>query len=176
MHSWTAGKGDLDQKDGRSNWAVSTFSLSFSPEPWKTAFPSKLREIEGFLSQSRATHRVSQCASLFLGLGFILRSYHMRELLVCWLCFSIAFVLLTLVILAVVLACYAGRYFIQWASAVVRVTRLRSLTHAKLSQNEIYLFSSGAGIVGTDLGSGSGTTQPYRAASPIAAHADAHLS
>lgn len=157
MHSWTARQGDLGQKDGRSNWAVSTFSPSFSPEPWKTAFHSRLREIEESLSRSRATHRVSQCASLFLGLGLILRSYHMRELLVCWLCFSIAFASLTLVILAAVLACYAGGHFIQWASAVVRVARLHSLTHAKLSQNEIYLFPSRSGIVGTGVGNGSGT-------------------
>lgn len=115
--------GETGQKTGRSNWAISTFSPFFSPpEPWKTAFHSKLREIEESLSQSRATHRVSQFAGLFLGLGLILRSYYMRELLVCWLCFSIAFVSLTLVILVVALVCYAGKYFANWASKAARVT------------------------------------------------------
>jgi hypothetical protein len=73
-----------------------------------------VRELEESLSQSRATHRVTQFAGLFLGLELILRSYHMRELLICWLCFSIAFVSLTIVILSVVLACYTGKYLIQW--------------------------------------------------------------
>jgi hypothetical protein len=127
-------------------------------------------------ARSRVTHRVSQCASLFLGLGLILRSYHMRELLVCWLCFSVAFVSLTLVILAAILTCYAGRYIIEWASAVVRVIRPPSLTYAKLSQNKIYLFPSRGGIVGTEVGNGSGTLQPCSAASPIAARGSAHLS
>lgn len=64
---------------------------------------------------------MTQFAGLFLGLELIVRSYDMRELLVCWLYFSIAFVSLTLVILAVVLACYTGKYLIQWAIAAVRV-------------------------------------------------------
>ena len=54
-------------------------------------------------------------------LGFNLTSYHLQELLVCWLCFSIGFVSLALAILVVVLTCYAGKYLIHFASAAVRV-------------------------------------------------------
>ena len=56
-----------------------------------------------------------------LVVGLNLSSYHLRELLVCWLCFSIGFVSLALAILAVVLACYVGKYLIHCARAVVRV-------------------------------------------------------
>jgi len=50
-----------------------------------------------------------------------LSSYHFQELLVCWLCFSVGFVLLALAIFAVALACYAGKYLIQYASVAVRL-------------------------------------------------------
>ena len=42
-------------------------------------------------------------------LVFSLYSYRVRELLVFWLFFSLLFVLLVLVILGGVLACYAGK-------------------------------------------------------------------
>ena len=50
-----------------------------------------------------------------------LTSYHLQELLVCWLCFSIGFVSLALAILVVVLTCYAGKYLILCASTAVRM-------------------------------------------------------
>jgi hypothetical protein len=122
MHCWTARKGDLGQKAWRSNWAVSTLSPLFSPEPWKNSFPSKLCEMEESLSQSPATHRVSQFAGLFLGLGLILRSYYMRELLACWLFFILVLVSLALIILVVVFACYLGKYIVQWVHNTARET------------------------------------------------------
>jgi hypothetical protein len=65
---------------------------------------------------------VSLLAFTAVGLvvGLNLSSYHLQELLVCWLCFSIGLVSLALAILAVVLACYAGKYLIHCASAAVR--------------------------------------------------------
>jgi hypothetical protein len=54
-------------------------------------------------------------------LGFNLTPYHLQELLVCWLCFSIGFISLALAILVVVLTCYAGKYLILCASAAVRM-------------------------------------------------------
>jgi hypothetical protein len=40
---------------------------------------------------------------MFLGLGLILRSYHVRELLACWLFFSLVFGPLALIVFASVL-------------------------------------------------------------------------
>ena len=61
----------------------------------------------------------------FAAVGLVLKlnlsSYHLEELLICWLCFSIAFVLLALAVLMLVLACYAGKYFAQCASIVAQV-------------------------------------------------------
>jgi len=56
-----------------------------------------------------------------LVVGLNLSSYHLQELLVCWLCFSIGFVSLALAILVVVLTCYAGKYLILCASTAVRM-------------------------------------------------------
>jgi uncharacterized protein YacL len=56
-----------------------------------------------------------------LVVGLNLSSYHLQELLVCWLCFSIGFVSLALAILVVILACYTGKYLVQCVSAAVCV-------------------------------------------------------
>jgi hypothetical protein len=75
-------------------------------------------------------------AAVGLLLGFNLSSYHLQELLVCWLCFSMAFVSLALAILAIALACYAGKYLIHCASAAARVISRVALgpanTHLKV--------------------------------------------
>ena len=63
--------------------------------------------------------------------GLNLSSYHLQELLVCWLCFSIGFVSLALAILAVVLACYVGKYLIHCARAAVRVIARAAHSPAK---------------------------------------------
>ncbi len=59
----------------------------------------------GFL---RGIRRVSQFSGLLL--VFSVYSYHVRELLVSWLFFSLLFVLLVQVILGGVPACCAGKY------------------------------------------------------------------
>jgi hypothetical protein len=66
---------------------ISPFSSS---RPRKTAFHSKLNELEKSLNQLRGIRRVSQFTAL---LGFSLYSYHVPELLVCWLFFRLLFVL-----------------------------------------------------------------------------------
>jgi uncharacterized protein YacL len=66
-----------------------------------------------------------------LVVGLNLSAYHLLELLVCWLCFSIGFVSLALAILVVALACYAGKYFIHCASAAVRVIARAAQNSAK---------------------------------------------
>ena len=66
----------------------------------------------------RENHRVSQFSGLLLVVS--LYSYHVRELLVCWLFFSLLFVALALVILGGALACYAGKYAIHWATMTAR--------------------------------------------------------
>jgi hypothetical protein len=66
---------------------------------------------------------ISLLAFTAVGLLLVLNLtlYHLQELLVCWICFSIGFVSLALAILVVVLTCYAGKYLIHFASAAVRV-------------------------------------------------------
>ena len=66
---------------------------------------------------------ISLLAFTAVGLLLVLNltSYHLQELLVCWLCFSIGFASLALAILVVVLTCYAGKYLIHFVSAAVRV-------------------------------------------------------
>jgi len=66
---------------------------------------------------------VSQLSGLHRRVG--LYSYHVRELLVCWLFFSPLFVLLAPVILGGVLACYAGKYATHGASTI-SLSRRRS--------------------------------------------------
>jgi hypothetical protein len=91
--------GALGGPDGITSLAV------FPSSTWKTAFHFKVREIEieESLRQLRAVHRVPQFAGMFLGLGLILRSYHVRELLACWLFFSLVFGPLALIVFASVL-------------------------------------------------------------------------
>jgi uncharacterized membrane protein AbrB (regulator of aidB expression) len=66
-----------------------------------------------------------------LVVGLNLSSYHLQELLVCWLCFSIGFVSLAFAILAVVLAYYTGKYLIQCTSAAVRAIARAAQRSAK---------------------------------------------
>jgi uncharacterized protein YacL len=70
-------------------------------------------------------------AAVGLVLGLTLSSYHLEELLVCWLCFSIGFVSLAFAILAVVLGYYVGKYLIHCASAAVRVIARAAQSSAK---------------------------------------------
>jgi hypothetical protein len=46
-----------------------------------------------------------------------LYSYHVRELLVCWLFFTALLAALAFLVLTGALACYAGKHVIHWVSA-----------------------------------------------------------
>jgi hypothetical protein len=74
---------------------------------------------------------------MFLGLGLILRSYHMRELLACWLFFSLVFVLLALIVFGSVLAFCAGNRVIRWARTAARVTPLVDFSPGELRMKTI---------------------------------------
>jgi hypothetical protein len=73
---------------------------------------------------------VSQVSGLLLGLS--LNSYRVRELLVCWLFFSLLFVLLALLILGGVLACYAGECVAVWVRTAAPVNPALALGSADL--------------------------------------------
>lgn len=89
--------------------------------------PSMLKDS---LRHLRESHRVSQFSGLILGLS--LYSYHVRGLLVCWFFFSLLLVVLALVILGGVLACYAGEYATHWAHTAAPVTPMLALGSAEL--------------------------------------------
>jgi hypothetical protein len=123
--------GALGGPDGINSLAV------FPSRPWKTAFRFKLCEGEESLSQLRASHRVSQFAGMFLGLGLILRSYHVRELLACWLFFSFVFVLLALIVFGSVFAFCAGKRLVHWARTAAQVTPIVDFSPGELSVKAI---------------------------------------
>ena len=82
------------------------------------------------MKQFRENHRVSQFSGLLVGLS--LYSYHVRELLVCWLFFSLLFVVLALLTLGGILAFYAGKYAAHWARATAPVAPVLALSSAEL--------------------------------------------
>jgi hypothetical protein len=53
-------------------------------------------------------------------LGLTRYSYRAKELLVCWLFLSSLFAVLVLIVLGIVLACYAGQHLVNW----VRVAKV----------------------------------------------------
>jgi hypothetical protein len=85
--------------------------------------------------QFREGHHVSQCSGLLLGLS--LYSYHVRELLVCWLFFSLLFVCVALLILSGVLAVQAGERLTVWARTLAGMTPVVALAHAELPLKNI---------------------------------------
>jgi len=72
------------------------------------------------LNPSQNSRRMVQFSGLFLPLS--LYSYHVRELLVCWLFFSVLFVCLALLILIGELGVYAGECVTLWARTATRIT------------------------------------------------------
>ena len=52
--------------------------------------------------------------------GVSLLSYHVRELAVCWLFFTVPFALLALLLLAGMIVCDAGKSYLRWARSAVR--------------------------------------------------------
>jgi hypothetical protein len=75
---------------------------------------------------------VSQFASMFLGLGLILRSYYLRELLACWLFFSLVFGLLALIVVGSVLAFRAGKRVVHWTRTAAQVTPIVDFSPGEL--------------------------------------------
>lgn len=96
-------------------WVAPLMSLFPSSRSWKMRFHSKLSKIEESLN--RENHRVLQFSGLFLGLS--LYSYHVRELLICWLFFCLVFLSLGLAVLGGILAGYAGKRVTVWACAAL---------------------------------------------------------
>jgi len=94
-----------------------------------------LNEIEELVNSLRGIYRVSQFSGLLLGLS--LYSYHVRELLVCWLFFCLLFVLLALVILGGVLAAHVGSQAIHWAGTAVRVAPMVALDSDEIQLDAI---------------------------------------
>ncbi len=104
-------------------------------ENLENGLPLRLNEIEEFVNPLRGTYRVSQFSGLLLGLSFY--SYHVRELLICWLFFSLLFVLLALVILGRVLAGYSGKYAVRWAGTAMRLTLVVALGSGELQLDAV---------------------------------------
>jgi hypothetical protein len=63
--------------------------------------------------QLRESHGVPEITALLVALS--LYSYHVRELLACWIFFSLLFVTVTLMILGGVLAWHAAKKASSWA-------------------------------------------------------------
>jgi hypothetical protein len=63
--------------------------------------------------QLRESHRVPEITGLLVALS--LYSYHVRELLACWIFFGLLFVTLALMILGGVLAWHIAKNASQWA-------------------------------------------------------------
>ncbi len=82
-------------------------------------------------------HRVFRCSGLLIGLGLF--SYHVRELLICWLFFSAPFLLLALLLLGGMVACDAGQYFVCWVG-----TRVQIKPVIELIPDKVHLEAPGA--------------------------------
>jgi hypothetical protein len=79
----------------------------------------------------RASSFLPIVAVAFL-LGLSLYSYHVQELLVCWLFLGLMFVALALVILLGALGYYAGKCVVRWVSTTTRVMPTTALSPAEL--------------------------------------------
>jgi hypothetical protein len=73
---------------------------------------------------------VSQFSGLLLGLS--LYFYHVRELLVCWLIFTLLFACVTLLVLGGVLAVQTGEYLTVWVRTLARMTPVVAPGHVEL--------------------------------------------
>jgi hypothetical protein len=80
--------------------------------------------------QLKESPRVLPVAALLVGLT--LYSYHGRELLVCWLCFTVLFVSVMLVILIGELGVYAGESLAVRARTLGRMTPVAATSDVRL--------------------------------------------
>jgi hypothetical protein len=80
--------------------------------------------------QLRETYYGSQFSGLLVGLS--LYFYHVRELLVCWLFFSVLLVCIMMVILLGELVVYAGESLTGWARSTTGMTPVLRFASIKL--------------------------------------------
>jgi hypothetical protein len=104
MHLSTARTSEI-ARYARLGRAVSLLSPLFLFRAFYSAVQSQLNHIEESLQRLRDYQRVSLFSGIFLGL--CLYSYHVRELLACWLFFCLLFALVALLMLAGLLASHA---------------------------------------------------------------------
>jgi hypothetical protein len=81
-----------------------------------------VKETEESVDPLRESHRISQLSGLVVGIS--LSSYLVRELLVCWLIFTLLLSTCVLAILVTILAGYAGSHALNWMGVVWRVVEL----------------------------------------------------
>lgn len=119
---WTVRQSDID-RSGR----VGKYLSSRRPTDsyGGNRFNPKLNKLEEPVNPLRGRHCVPQFCALIAGVS--LYSYHVRELLACWLFFCSLFALLGLIVSAVVLAGYAGRYAIGWARGMTQAPPIVAL-------------------------------------------------
>lgn len=75
---------------------------------------------------------------MFLGLGLVLRSYYLRELLACWLFFGLVFGLLALIVLGSVLAFCAGKRVAHWGRTAAQATPIVDFSPGELRVKPIW--------------------------------------
>ena len=121
MYRQTARKSILAGMQGWAGQYSSPRRSAFT----RNGLPFQAQQAEKSLNPLREYRRVSQYSGVLLGLS--LYSYQVRELLVCWLFFSLAFTLLALVSLGATFACYAGKYVIHWVDTAARVAPVVAL-------------------------------------------------
>jgi hypothetical protein len=109
---------------GRADRTPSSFSPVCSSRSWEP-LPLWLIEIEKSMNPLRSVRSVSQFSALLLLVSRY--SYHVRELLVCWLLFTAVFAALAVLVLTGALACHAGKYAIHWVSATAPVAPVAGL-------------------------------------------------
>ena len=102
-----------------------SLSSQFSKARTRRSSVPSTSEIGEFVIQFKESLQVLPVGGLLLVLS--LYSYHVRELLVCWLYFSVLFVCMMLVILIGELGVYAGECVAVWARSAAEITPVLKL-------------------------------------------------
>jgi hypothetical protein len=139
MHLSTARTSEI-ARYARLGRAVSLLSPLFLFRAFYSAVQSQLNHIEESLHRLRDYQRVSLFSGIFLGL--CLYSYHVRELLACWLFFCLLFALVALLMLAGLLASHAAKYVMDWTNAGRPPGQLAGIEPVKLQQLPVTLENS----------------------------------
>jgi hypothetical protein len=139
MHLSTARTSEI-ARYARLGRAVSLLSPLFLFRAFYSAVQSQLNHIEESLHRLRDYQRVSLFSGIFLGL--YLYSYHVRELLACWLFFCLLFALVALLMLAGLLASQAAKYVMDWTNAGRPPGLLAGIEPVKLQQLAVTLENS----------------------------------